>query len=166
MIRMAAENLTWRHRWVQASWSGLAIASPPPPCGRSSTTPASTPRPRRSGPTWRRFLTAQAGGCPGCGLRARGPVFLRRIYALIAVGHGSRWPSLLGVTAHLTGAWTTQAARNLLMDLGDRLTTVKFLLQDRDFRFTMRLMRSWPLTASGSSPVRPERRGRTRSANE
>lgn len=63
-------------------------------------------------------------------------VFLTRIYALIAVEHGSRRAYLLGVTAHPTGAWTTQAARNLLMDLGDRATTIKFLLRDRDCRFT------------------------------
>jgi transposase InsO family protein len=63
-------------------------------------------------------------------------VFLIRIYALIAVEHGSRRAHLAGVTAHPTGAWTTQVARNLLMDLGDRATTIKFLLRDRDSRFT------------------------------
>jgi hypothetical protein len=63
-------------------------------------------------------------------------VFLRRIYALIAVEHGSRRAHLVGVTAHPTGAWTTQAARNLLMDLGDRVATINFLLRDRDSRFT------------------------------
>jgi putative transposase len=62
-------------------------------------------------------------------------VFLRRIYALIAVEHGTRRAYLLGVTAHPVGAWTTQAARNLLMNLGDRATAVKFLLRDRDSRF-------------------------------
>jgi putative transposase len=61
---------------------------------------------------------------------------LRRIYALIAVEHGSRRAHLIGVTAHPTGAWTTQAARNLLMDLADRATTITFLLRDRDSRFT------------------------------
>jgi putative transposase len=50
-------------------------------------------------------------------------VVLRRIYALIAIEHGSRRAYLIGVTAHPTGAWATQAARNLLMNLADRLLT-------------------------------------------
>jgi hypothetical protein len=44
-------------------------------------------------------------------------VLLRRLYALIAVEHGSRRAHLLGVTARPTGAWVTQAVRNLMMDL-------------------------------------------------
>jgi transposase InsO family protein len=63
-------------------------------------------------------------------------VVLRRIYALITVEHGSRRAHLVGVSAHPTGEWTTQAARNLLMDLGDRASSIKFLLRDRDSRFT------------------------------
>ena len=63
-------------------------------------------------------------------------VLLTRLYALIAVEHGSRRAHLLGVPAHPTGAWTTQAARNLMMDLGDHLTAITFLLRDRDSRFT------------------------------
>ena len=66
-------------------------------------------------------------------------VLLRRIYALIAVEHGSRRAHLIGVSAHPTGAWTTQAARNLLMDLADRVTTITLLLRDRDSRFTTAL---------------------------
>ena len=58
-------------------------------------------------------------------------VFFKRIYALIAVEHGSRWAHLAGLTAHPTGAWITQAARNLLMDLGDHISTISFLLRDR-----------------------------------
>jgi putative transposase len=60
-------------------------------------------------------------------------IFLTRLYALIAVEHGSRRAHLLGLTAHPTGTWTTQAARNLL---ADRATTVTFLLRDRDSGFT------------------------------
>jgi putative transposase len=64
-------------------------------------------------------------------------VVLRRLYALIVVEHGSRRVHLAGITAHPTGAWSAQAARNLMMDLGSGVTTVKFLLRDRDSRFTV-----------------------------
>ena len=90
---------------------------------------------------------------------------LRRIDALIAVEHRSRRAHLLGVTAHPTGAWATQAARNLLMDLTDRACTIALLLRDRDSRLTVRSTRSSPPTASGSSLLHPERPERTRSAN-
>lgn len=63
-------------------------------------------------------------------------VFLKRIYALIAVEHGSRRTHLAGITTNPTGTWTAQAARNLLMDLGDRVDTLMFLLRDRDSRFS------------------------------
>jgi putative transposase len=96
--------------------------------------PASTPR--RPGPTWRQFLTAQAKVVLAMDFLHVDTVLLRRIYALIAVEHGCRRAHLIGVTAHPTGAWTTQAARNLLMDLVDHATTIKFLLRDRDSRFT------------------------------
>jgi hypothetical protein len=63
-------------------------------------------------------------------------IFLRRIYVLIALEHGSRRAHLLGLSAHPSGAWTTQAARNLLMDLAECVTILKFVLRDRDSRFS------------------------------
>jgi len=63
-------------------------------------------------------------------------VLLRRVYALIVIEHGTRQAHLAGITAHPDGAWTTQAARNLLMDLGQRMATVKFLIRDRAGQFT------------------------------
>jgi putative transposase len=52
------------------------------------------------------------------------------------IEHGTRRAHLAGVTAHPDGAWTTQAARNLLMDLGQRTASVKFLIRDRAGQFT------------------------------
>jgi hypothetical protein len=63
-------------------------------------------------------------------------VFLRRIYALIVLEHGTRRAYLAGITANPTGAWTVQAARNVLMDFGERVGTLTFVLRDRDSRFT------------------------------
>jgi transposase InsO family protein len=94
------------------------------------------PAPRRTGPTWRQFLTAQARGILAADFVHVGIVLLRRIYALIVIEHGTRRAHLAGVTAHPDGSWTTQAARNFLMDLGQHAASVKFLIRDRAGQFT------------------------------
>jgi putative transposase len=114
----------------------LAIASPPFSVWQILHDAGLGPAPRRSGPTWRQFLTTQAKAVLAVDFVHVDTMLLRRISALIAVEHGCRRAHLLGVTAHPTGAWTTQAARNLLMDLTDRATSITFLLRDRDSRFT------------------------------
>ena len=94
------------------------------------------PAPRRSGPTWRQFLTAQARGIVAVDFVHVDTVLLKRIYALILIEHGSRRARLLGVSANPDGLWTTQVARNLLMELGERAEGVKFLIRDRGGQFT------------------------------
>jgi putative transposase len=136
VIRMAVENPTWGHRRVQGELVRLGHRIAASTVWQILHDAGIDPAPRRSGPTWRQFLTAQAQAVLAVDFVHVDAVFLRRIYALIAVEHGSRRAHLAGVTAHPTGAWTTHAARNLLMDLSDRVTTVTFLLRDRDSRFS------------------------------
>jgi putative transposase len=63
-------------------------------------------------------------------------VALKRLYALVFIEHGTRRLHLAGVTAHPTAQWATQQARNLAMTLGCRMDSVRFLLRDRDSKYT------------------------------
>ncbi|MCA1707994.1 MAG: integrase core domain-containing protein, partial [Actinobacteria bacterium] len=136
VIHMAAENPTWGHRRVQGELVRLGHRIAASTVWQILHDAGLDPAPRRSGPTWRQFLTAQAKAVLAVDFVHVDTVLLRRIYALIAVEHGSRGAHLVGVTAHPTGAWTTQAARSLLMDIANRATSATFLLRDQDCRFT------------------------------
>jgi putative transposase len=94
------------------------------------------PAPRRAGPTWREFLAAQAHAIIACDFLVVETVLLKRLYVLVFIEHGTRRLHLGGVTAHPTGAWAVQQARNLVMDLGERISTLRLVIHDRDPLFT------------------------------
>jgi putative transposase len=94
------------------------------------------PAPRRSGPTWRRFLHIQATGILAVDFLHMDTVLLKRLYVLVFIEHGTRRMHLGGVTANPTGEWTVQQARNLALTLDERSEDIKFLIRDRGSNFT------------------------------
>jgi hypothetical protein len=136
VIRIATDNPTWGHRRVQGELIRLGHRIAASTVWQILHDAGTAPAPRRAGPTWRQFLTAQARGILAVDFVHVDTVLLHRLYALIVIEHGTRRAHLAGITASPDGAWTAQAARNLLMDLGRRVTSVKFLIRDRAGQFT------------------------------
>jgi putative transposase len=136
VVRMATDNPAWGHRRVQGELVKLGHQIAASTVWQILHDTGIDPAPRRTGPTWKQFLTAQARGIVAVDFVHVDTVLLRRIYALIVIEHGTRRAHLAGITANPDAAWTTQAARNFLMDLGQRAASVKFLIRDRAGQFT------------------------------
>jgi transposase InsO family protein len=137
IIRMARENPAWGHRRIQGELARLGHAIAASTVWEVLHAAGIGPAPRRAGPTWREFLASQAHAIIACDFLAVETVLLKRLHVLVFIEHGSRRVHLAGVTGHPTGAWVVQQARNLVMDLDERLGTLRFLIHDRDPLFTI-----------------------------
>jgi transposase InsO family protein len=135
VIRLAKENPLWGHRRIHGELTKLGIAVAPSTVWEILHAAGIDPAPRRSGPTWRQFLHAQAAGILAVDFLHVDTVLLNRLY-VVFIEHGTRRMHLGGVTAHPTGEWTVQQARNLSFTLGERFEDIRFLIRDRGSNFT------------------------------
>ncbi|MBP2477741.1 transposase InsO family protein [Crossiella equi] len=136
MPRLARENPRWGHRRIQGELARLGHQIAYSTVWQILQDAVIDPAPRRKGPTWREYLTAQAQGIIAADFLHLDTVLGARLYALAFLEHGTRRLRITGVTAHPTQEWTTQQARNLTTDLGHRMAPLRFLLRDRDGKYS------------------------------
>jgi hypothetical protein len=136
VVRLARENPRWGYLRIVGECRKLGVAVSATSVRTILRRHRLGPAPRRIGPTWTQFLRAQAAGILACDFLTVETVGLRRLYVLFFIEVDRRRVHLAGITAHPTGAWVTQQARNLLMALGDNAGRWQFLIRDRDAKFT------------------------------
>ena len=135
-VRLARENPLWGYRRIHGELTKLGATVAPSTIYEILRAAGIDPAPRRSGPTWRQFLHAQAAGILAVDFLHVDTVLLKRLYVLVFIEHGTRRMHLGGVTAYPTGAWTVQQARDLALDLNERFEDFRFLIRDRGSNFT------------------------------
>ncbi len=136
VVRLARENPTWGYRRVHGELARMGVKLAPSSVWEILRRHGVEPAPRRSGPTWAEFLRTQATTMLACDFFTVDTVLLQRLYVLFFIEVGTRRVYLSGVTANPVGQWVTQQARNLSVLVSERSRAFKYLVRDRDTKFT------------------------------
>src|SRR6266536_645388 len=136
VLRLARENPEWGYRRIHGELAGLGVRVSASTVWEILKKAGIDPAPRRTGPTWPQFLRSQADAILACDFFTVHLLDGTQAYVPAVIEHATRRIRILGVTLHPTGEWTTQQARNLVMDLGERTRQAKFMIRDRGPNFT------------------------------
>jgi hypothetical protein len=112
VLEMARDNPSWGYRRIHGELAGLGYKVAPSTVWQMLKNAGIDPAPTRCGQTWRAFMEAQAATILAADFFNADTVFLRRLYMLCFIEHGTRRVHLAGITAHPTGEWVTQQARS------------------------------------------------------
>ena len=95
------------------------------------------PAPDRGGsPRWRHLMTHYKDQILACDFFTIETLFLKTIYVLFFIEVGSRRMHFAGCTTEPHSAWMSQQARQLVWNLDDQNARFRFLIRDRDRKFS------------------------------
>jgi putative transposase len=136
VLRLARENPRWGYRRIVGELQSLGISVSATSVRTILTRDGLRPAPEREELSWRTFLRQHAATTLACDFFTVETAFLKRIYVLFFISLESRRIEFVACTANPTAAWVAQQARNLLMAIDDRGQPLRFLIHDRDPKFS------------------------------
>ncbi len=136
VLRLARENRRWGYQRIVGELHGLGYTVSASLVRNLLRHAGLGPAGERGGLSWREFLRAQAQSMLAVDFFTVETIWLQRLYVLFYIELGSRRVHLAGCTPNPDGAWVSQQARQLVWTLPERATPVRFLIRDRDSKFT------------------------------
>ncbi len=136
VVRLARENPAWGYRRIQGELVGLGVKIAASTVWTILREAGIEPAPKRLETSWADFLRQQAASILECDFLTVDTLFLKRFYVLFFIELATRRVHLAGITTNPEGRWVTQQARNLFMQLEAEGIQPRFLVRDRDSKFT------------------------------
>ncbi|MFF4828066.1 integrase core domain-containing protein [Streptomyces sp. NPDC001312] len=136
VLRLARENSSWGYRRIHGELATLGVKVAASTVWEILREHGIPPAPERESTTWADFLRSQADALLACDFFETRTLTGVRLYVFAVIEHATRRIRILGATAHPTADWVVQLGRNLAMDLEDAGSKARFLIRDRDSRFT------------------------------
>jgi transposase InsO family protein len=136
IIRLARENPHWGYQRIAGELKRLGLAVSPTTVRKVLSAADLPPAPERGRQSWRSFLRQQAASTLACDFFTIETLALQRIYVLFFLSLASRRLEFIACTANPDGAWVSQQARNLIMQLGEQERRFQLLIHDRDTKFS------------------------------